>query len=605
MMNQGYDCSMTMEHRRTEMLWPFDCRTCHAKELMLIPDIANPEAFHIVRRCRHCGYLNVLERSVIKLPVTQAISGLPSDIQAQLLGGFEATAPEVILRQVSEAFVTHLDHMVALKTTAAAAGLTLLLMERERALGAVIEGQVGVANSSADLHAKVVSRVTDLLYALLHRNGCARVISDPKVVNEIGGPFVREFSEIASDAAAVALQAAGVEEGLWSVAGFVEGHLLIEKTEIHSRMAEWDLNRHEFENMTSNRRVTSIVDDIFTEETLSAQRLTLGFDSTDLITLGQEGFESLTSGLYHHGFDALWAARVDRLDHSRRRMVDRLTLGLSTIKGFIAPFYFDLGVPRRQPADEIRAVASVLLANWTNYYPVYELTDDSGDPWRVTSKAPFVICLANLATFRNSLFRRLVDAVAGQETPSPDTMRELRQVERRVGRRLEQAVATILRDDDWTCRLRLQKWKGSRLAFGDIDLIAAKKLDEQNTLVLLIEVKDYDMPVMLKKDALKRLQTQLQGAFEQLEVRSRWVAEKWHEGLSELLLPGVKTCSSQLLPVVVTARYMPPFLFDRFLGMPVDGLPMFLQQLSAEGLAVYGAVAGETLVKLDSSGQGH
>lgn len=587
--------------RRTEILWPFDCRTCHAKEPVLVTDVANPEAFHIVRRCPHCGYLNVLERSVITLPILKSIGGLPSNIQEGLLKDFEETAPAVMLRRMSEVFVAHLDRFVASKTIAAAAGLMLLLKERERALAAVVEGQIGVANSSADLHAKVVSRATDLLYALLHRNGGARIINDSQAVYDIGLPFVRQFTEIASDAAGVALQAAGVEEGLWSVTGFHEGDLRIEKTEIHARIAEWDLNRREFENRVSGGRLMSIVDDIFTAETLAAQRLALGFDSTDLIRLGQESFEpGSAAGSFHDLFDTLWAVRVDQLDQSRKRLVNALTLTLPTIKGFIAPFYFDLGVARRQPVEEIRAVTHVLLANWTNYYPVYELFDESGNPWRVTSKAPFVICLANLASFRNSLFRRLVDT-AGQRQLSPDTLKALRQVERRVERRLEQAVATILQDNGWQCVLRLQKWKGSRLTFGDIDLVAAKQLDEQRAVVLLIEVKDYDMPVMSKKDALKRMQGQLQGAFDQLAVRIQWVKVEWDKGLKDLLLPGGRACSCQLLPVVVTARYMPPFLFDRFLGIPLDGLPIFLERLSGDGMAAYQAVAGETVVTLECS----
>ncbi len=581
--------------RGAELLWPFRCCTCHDQQL-LIGDVQDPRNFHIVHRCSRCGYLNVLERSVLTIPFSTAIRVLHPDVQEKLQNDLRSD-PAASLRHAIRDLVNCLDDLVAADPSAAAAALLLAMLERERALTPVLENQIGMSDPSADLHAKVVSRATDLLYLLLHRNRAARLPEESSSVEDIGVPFLRRFSEIASDAATMALHATGVETGLWSLE-FQDNELVTEKTELHSRLAEWDLNRREFENLVGAKQRTVVADQLFTKETMEAQRLVLGFDSTDLLQLSIGGFETLRSlGALQDLHQLVWAIDVGRLEASQKRLLDALTFTRARIHRFAAPFYFDLGIPRQGEAEELAVLVDTLGGSWwANYYPLYELVDEKGKSWLVTTKMPFLIFLGNLGSFKNRLFQRIIEHAGGAALAS-DALRQMRQLEKRVSRRLEDVATNAARAQGWITQVRLKKWRGERLQCGDIDLLAAKRVGE-DLQVVLAEVKDFDITLVSRRGALQALERKIGETFDQLGKKVEWVRAAWAEGLRELVAPQENQRDANLLPIVITARYMPPFMFDRFLGIPVDGLGIFLDQLAAGALSVYRLAARESLVRL-------
>lgn len=586
----------TLNSRQTsELLWPFECRTCHERDVVLATGIQDPNSFHLVRRCARCGYLNVVERSTITLPLEQSVRSLPDESQADVLRSVFADHSAVSLRPALPAFITELDRLITRNPIGAQAALILAMQERERALAPALEDGVGTADPAADLHAKVVSRVTDVLYLLLHCRAQARLVDDPAVVHDRGRPFLREFFAFASDAVGIALHATGVEAGLWTLA-VRDGAVVTEKTDMHSRLTEWDLNRREFERVFGSMGTEPSVDEAFTRETLGAQKLVLGFDSSNLIELCQGNFDLLRSaGALKEIHEVVRAIDITHLTEPHHRVLDSMALTLPRARRFFKPFYFDLGSDRIEPVADLEALVDVLGANWGNYYPFYRLEGDRTGAWMVTTKTPLLISLANLATFRNHLFRKLVESGAAGDL-SRETRQKLAQLDKGLSKRLEDAAGDAARRAGWGVRLRLKKWRGQKLPCGEIDLLAGKRIGDV-AVVVLAEIKDFDLTVTTRRD-LAHLQERIQEAFSQLAVRVKWVANAWTEGLGKELLPDVGALAGELLPIVLTARYMPPFLFDRFLTVPFSGFAEFLERLSTEAFSTYRAVAGRTIVRL-------
>jgi hypothetical protein len=593
-----------MPPRSAELLWPFECRTCHHNALVDIAGIRDPQNWQVMHRCPQCGYVNVLERSRLILPVQESLEVLPKAEQhgiREALNQLYANPTPASLRTLLRKYVAHLDELVAEDPAAGAVALLLSMRERENSFTPVLDNGLGMSDPSADLHAKVVTRATDLLYVLLARNN-APVSIEEQAQNDSGLTFLARFSSVASDAAAIALQTNAIEAGLWNIT--VQDRLVItEKTELHSRLAEWDLNRREFHRVLG--RATSAqtpVDLLFTQETLTAERLILGYDSTEILELAEHGFGSLRDQGALHDLAAgrLWVIDPDRLDECQRRLLHAITLNLDRVRRFATPFYFDLGATRASSSDDdLAAVGAVLTANWANYYPIYEVSDHSQKRWLLTSKMPLLLCLGNMATFRNRLFGRTIEAVDHADRGTKAAIRRLQEQHKT---RLENVARDVCRARGWDTLVRLKNGlRGQALPCGEIDLLLARRVGEANVLVLLAEVKDFDVNVVSSGRIIEGLREKLGLAFRQLDIRAEWARREWKAWLRpHLLRQQDLPYAAYLLPLVITADYMPPFMFDRYVGVPVAGLSMFLAGLEEGNLSALQSVAGDTLTPLDT-----
>ncbi len=510
---------------------------------------------------------------------------------------FAAKPSSASLRGLLNSYVSHLAVLVSKRPADAAAALLLAMRERERALAPMLHDALGAEDTGADLHAKLVSRTTDLLHVLLSRSELPMLFGDIPI-NESGIAFFQEFFPIATDAAALALQANGIEGGMWQLA-VESGSVIVQSTDLHSRVAEWDLNRREFDRIVARGDgEPAAVEQLLSEETTGAERRFLGFDSGDILDLVAGGFAALREqGGVHELEGGLWAIDSDRLEEGQQRIFRTLILDVPRVQRFALPFYFDLGAVEPL-ASSVGAAARTLTSNWTNYYPVYEGRDQNGRSRFLTSKMPLITCLGNMQTFRNRIFRRIVEAAGN--TP---TGREIARLDRKLMRRLEDAAARLAKEAGWLTRVRLKKDdQGADIECGEIDLLAVKTVHDA-ILVVLAEVKDLDLTPTSWPGGVAGMQAKLGRAFQQLDLRSRWVRGAWGAWLRDSLLGSQarRSCPAYLLPLVVTARYMRPFLFDRYVGVPAEGLRMFLAGFENRDRTTLKALAGETLIALETS----
>ena len=122
------------------------------------------------------------------------------------------------------------------------------------------------------------------------------------------------------------------------------------------------------------------------------------------------------------------------------------------------------------------------------------------------------------------------------------------------------------------------------------------------TAAALLEVKDLDVTPISWPHGISDMKGKLGRAFQQLSVRSQWLSSAWGQWVRALMFKELNSVpdAAYLLPIVVTARYMPPFLFDEYVGVPVDGFRMFLAGLEDGDNARLQAIAGKTLVDLEN-----
>jgi hypothetical protein len=558
--------------------------------------VEDPENFQFIVRCGACGFLNVIEQSLNPLPIAQAIKCLSQRCQDEISAYLTDTLKPSHMRAIVTAIVREVDDWVCQDLSAAHAAFTLMLRERENALVSILENHAESGNPNQNYHSKIVTRVSDLLYLLLSRHGCIHLPDNWEVAHEKGVPFLRRFFQTASDAATIALYASAIEEGQWKLVSRGDA-LFIESTELYSRSLEWELNRREFEDSLVRQKRIVDIDAALTKETLEAQRLVFGFDSTNIIELVQKDFEVLeNSGAVRTIVDTFSLIEVERLDEYQQRVLSTLVLTLSRVLQFISPYYFDLGIIRKQNLDEIAAISHAVSANWTNYYPLYQVMNSGQQCW-VASSTPILMSLTNLITFKNGLFQRIIDLRGkGLEISKKKALARL---DKSRQRRLEDAVAEATKNAAWNTLGRIKKWNRSDLPFGDIDLLAAKAMPS-DAFVLLAEIKDFDLPMLVKRGALERLHGQIQYAADQLQKRVEWIETAWKNGLKEAMVGGTDFDRVFLVPVVITERYLPPFVFNRFMGIPFGGLPIFLNEIVNGGLPKYQAVSCGTIVLLPS-----
>ena len=170
-------------------------------------------------------------------------------------------------------------------------------------------------------------------------------------------------------------------------------------------------------------------------------------------------------------------------------------------------------------------------------------------------------------------------------------------------RRLEDATAVVARQSGWNTLLRLKKdLTGKTLECGEIDLLCAKVIRDK-VVVVLAEVKDLDLTPISWPGGLLGMQQKIGRAFQQLSARSKWLSSAWAQWVRASIFKERSSFphTAYLLPLVITARYMPPFLFDEYVGVPMDGFGMFLAGLEDGDYARLQSIAGETLVTLESA----
>jgi hypothetical protein len=585
-----------MKKKRAELLWPFECRTCHDRQLIVANDL-DPDNFQLTQRCQRCGFINVLESYAVQLPLSEAWAHLPTDVRESLPATPEPPdEPQervALLKRSISAFLQGASRLVTADVNAARAALVLGMRERERLLQDILADSGSGLSHSFDERPQIISRVTDLLYLLLQRASCATLPAAGVQVEEVGGPFMRAFFGFASEAAFLATMLHSIGNGTMALV-VREGKLFIEKTDVNSRIAEWDLNRHHLGRHFSgpSSRMSEIAEAL-SHDTTEAQRLVLGFDVVELRELFEDRFTLLRRlGAVDEGADGIIIINSSSLETRQRLLLDAVTLTFDRAQRFVAPFYFDLGTERRTAANDSDVLAQSLRANWTNYYPLYQLTDNTGVRVVATTASPAIFFFGHFVSFKALLLQRLA-ACARHDARDKKIMARVNKLTNRVHQQLEAYVREDGLALQWFVSSRLKRFQGRDLECGEIDVVLAKQTHGQ-TIVVLAEAKDIDL-TLLKGGALPNLERKLQEAFDQLERKREWLRQHWNAGLREVVAQPLPDGHAQLVPIVVTAWYMPPFLFDRFPGVPIAGFRFWLQQLEEGGLELNRLVAGETI----------
>jgi hypothetical protein len=259
-----------------------------------------------------------------------------------------------------------------------------------------------------------------------------------------------------------------------------------------------------------------------------------------------------------------------------KKMIHSLLLDNRRLTTFYAPFHFDFGTPYRMPPSASLVRTNVATFNWTAYYPLLSVTHQGHAEWAITSGSSIAAALANLETAKGSLLARIVEFAENAQIPKP-VRRRLKELTEDAHKGMERKALAAARAEGWAAIGPISEMDGGALDCGEIDAILARPLDER-LMVILCEMKDFDSSLH-KETGVDQMSRAVSKAFDQLTRKGEWVREHIDKIVSRLWKEDPSIRSVRILSLVVTANYMPPFLFDKYPSVPIRRLPDFLKQV--------------------------
>jgi hypothetical protein len=525
--------------------------------------IAEPEEAPTATVECGCGYTTLFERGEVPVPLGDLIREI-APARHDLLS--DTDDPVECRRRFQETFRLVIDRshdLVAADPVAARHAVWRYLEEFESVSKRFRRGdrREGAAMT-------IVGRATQALVGSLFAIDTA-----PAFPGEPSGDlaaFVRLHSEMSGNIHVLGVMADNIRTGL-VVARMSRGTLHARKTDLHSRLQEWLLNR---DRLWKRSRVTRERDDIFNVPSTQAQTEWLGFSPDEGRRLFEDRHQRLREAAAAIS-DSAYAIPQWRCDEDTIRLFDALLLTPERVRRFSEPFYWDLGI--EEPADEGHDLLFRLARhNWLNYYPVLPFDSEQHGPGYLVSAEALTYALSNLETFKGRLLER-VYAAAQTGRISKAAVHRIGRLRTQANRTFENVAARLAAESGFQVATSITTCAGAPLQHGEIDLLFA--CEGGGTLVVgIAEVKDFDV-TLHRPHTIRSLQQKVADAEAQLARKAREAARVWPSLLRELASPPAAAADVRVVAALITSHLLPAFVQGRYPVIALEAWPEFLTML--------------------------
>jgi hypothetical protein len=496
--------------------------------------------------CRYCGYVNYRMQETFPYGwLTPALSG--------------ASVEKLFHNRLERAIELIEGDMPKASTLLAA-----LVAEREDMLRPHPERPRSLKNESFPA---VLNLGMQILYLLLCERGGVHLPPFPLVTRASTKPGELEMCLVeAGFLASRCLREAGHEAEYQ-----VNGKTLLERfTNTGNLVAETADN-----DLRVQRKFPLEYEVLDESELYAMQKAVLGFSNQDFMELGRGNFANLRKLTTVQASGPILVAKLDGANEPAATLLGALLLTRRRVQTFRFPYYFDLGTPRTgSPPGALPAETYAI--NWTAYYPCYEVDIDGIGRSALLTKMTFVNSMTYTLASRSLMAAELEKRAGSIDTPEAKSIKNYQQ---RVSARLEQRIEGTLRGSGFSTKANLKEFPG--LPKGEIDVLGARTR-KKITEIVLIEAKDFDMPIQKPGSFEKAVADLTKAVQKQLLPLTEFVKKEWRSLLQEL---GVKPAKRVVLcPLLVTRRYMAPNVVPDCTVVGLNALECVLSRFSHRNL---------------------
>lgn len=547
------------------------CRRCGAA--VRAPAKRGP-VYRYMADCDRCHYRTMLRDDSIDLPLSEALKAIFSTEAMDSIPG-KADVGSAFIAPVQRGFDKVSEFLQEHREVAVAALLELMdLREQDLAQLFTDPGYREMADMSAPLGALTCQT----LYLLLLQHGPIILPAGPvsasmiKIFRQEIYPLLMELVTIAK------VVVPGLQDGLVRL-HWTDGNLRLEKLEEHALRVESGINMllQEHRDWLDAPRPygSGLLGVTVSKPCRRALAVATGIDVAFLT----EFLEWRMQRLIELGVGIPRGKIVSIVSAGLRTQVDaifrKLTLDLGTIQRFAAPCFFDTG-PLRSGAASRALIAETAAINWTAYYPCYVAQSSYGAVY-LTGPRIWQGVLMSLAQRPAYALHQAHETVA-RDPARRDDVAELRTLIREMHREIEALAGQAARDAGWQCSTGVEAFGSTRLAEGEIDLLATANLGDTR-VILLAEVKNSDN--FMAPGFSERVAALIAHAETQLRRKGSWIAEHWAETLNFFGHPAAssKHQPRRLLRVIITRRPLAAHYFREFPGTSVAGFQSLARDL--------------------------
>jgi len=560
------------------------CHSCSAEI-----EIEQPasEKFQLSIVCSNCHYVNILERYEFEINLQKMSTTYELGIQFD--DSQDSKTCALALKAAASALAEKIAHQVRVNLPAARNALPIALGFREAALdNKLLANITGSAPGLTPENTQFDTRAFEVLYGILSICGGPAVQSFRESDQREAYEFLQRIGRLVGDLVGCALQASQMRRRLLS-AHLVGGVLVSSKTERHARAVEWYQNRKALEKRAALPKPNPYL--MVSPESAQAQRKLMGFDTNDVLKLTEKDFARLKGIVKVDEAEYVRILDLKDVPSSIRRMISYMTLTPNRLRRFRAPFFFDLGMERKQPLDDINLVIESVAFNWLYYYPFTAMTlESSGAPRLVaTSRPAMVAFMTNLMESKASLLAHMVDAANDRG----DLGADLAALADRAHRRLEKEIRHVALNTGWFA-CHIDRFRNERLSCGDIDALLAKPISPDSCIVLLCEAKDIDI-AFFRDGGWEECEKKVKGAVKQLNQKANWLTKRWSPEFAQEVFGSQFHVETIIVRTLITRNYIPIDFLNGATGIPFFALPMVLKEIgeldAPAALARFGANA--------------
>lgn len=301
-----------------------------------------------------------------------------------------------------------------------------------------------------------------------------------------------------------------------------------------------------------------------------AERVIFGISITDLFSLVQSFAQIDKSGVI--------SIDLDRLPASKRTLIDFFTLSVNRLWEFEAPYFFDLGLPATS-SNKARVLKSCTEMLWLPYYPFLTACGmgQQSPGIAVSTKEAFAVAQsAGEMTKAYRLVRLMEYAKDNQDD-------EGRIVLQSISALVHQKFEVFLADMALSMGLRVEAsvavYRDKQLPCGEIDVLAHGRGVDGATIIIVIEAKNVDVPLM-KDFSYENLSRTLSRAVVQTVRKRKWAASELDKVADILQIENI--VHPIILGIIATRRPVPLAMLDGLAG----GSPSEVEELMKEALTV-------------------
>jgi hypothetical protein len=495
--------------------------------------------------CQHCGYIN------FRLFDTQhEFAWLTSELSGATVELLFKNRIERVVGLIEKDLERASSLLVELMTIRE----SLLADKSERSV--LREGEAGVFNIAVQL-----------VYLLLCERGGVRLRSLQQPNSPVGE--LKALENAAFDAAHLATR--WLRELNGDATYELKRNALIEHfSEQGNLLLETQENSLAVEQQF--RRPEDVFDDA---ELYAMQKGVLDFSMEDYLSLTRDRFAKLRTLATVRERGPIVAAKLDGGDARTKRLLDFVTLNKRRIEDFRFPYYFDLGTPKTGINASPPFIEKYAL-NWTSYYPAYAAHVDDLGPASLFTIYTFRNAFAYMSASRSLMASELEKRATRSNSPEAIAVRGFHD---KVAARFEERIEDVLRRQGFQTKANVEVLIGA--VAREIDVVGAKNCGK-TTEIVLIEAKDFDMPLH-KGDSLRIAVKDLGRAVEhQLIPLTTWARKEWRSVLQMLGVAPQKRVV--LSPLLVTRRYMAPNVVPNGTVVPLRMLECVLARINHKNL---------------------